>query len=988
MADLNAKIIPLRTETEGLAPTSAQLDVGEIATNITDRKIYTKDSDGNIVVMGAGADDLSVPDLADVDAASVQDEQVLAWNEATQTWVPKTLNSQLTDDPYWGITEALVTGDGLQDGTTVYPNLADGASTTATGSGATTALSKWGTSAIQTTSDLGPIVYSMGDKLGNVDWTVEGWFYYDAADWSSYTKILSINGYSSPFYTVRIENDNNSQSLAKLSISNNGSVIQNTSGVNALVANEWQHIAMVRHGNTFSMYFNGQRKLSMNSSVSIGSDTEENQIIFGYNCKGVNDFRFTRGLARYTEATVEIPTQALTAPQSVEDGSGLPGGDYEPNTESPDFFRWEFDGHSCAPAAGYAGWCSGGWDLVLSVTDADGLNREGALYALESGDPFRIVLADGTEIFNGLLSAAGNKESDRITLALDDDPDQEGSGVSSLVDEGDDIYIELTPTNAVPGGQIILPVVDGDILRFDGTNWRNVPRGVESVQGKAGNVRLTIQEMDDFELNESTVNAVRFPTFLTSGNPEDEGEWQMTTVGVAANSLSYSGAGGLDTEMGQLQVGDVVTIQWSDGSTTDYTIDQAQAHNSGVNGKYIRFTTDHTVPPAVLSGELIIFSSRFSNPIIAPLVEGELLKWDSTAERWVPGVPEMRIQEASDFELNSLVASSHRYTLMPDTDAAWPTVAAGQYAVASDGSWLRFNYEDADGNTVAFTASADIWTTTNLAGSWTTGDANTTQDTTPGVRYFFRSAGAAISADLGATTYLSLIDPAAPTYATLAEGDILQWADADQKFKPQNFSGLVGAVKLNDLQDVEALAPSNGQVLTYDEPNSEWIASTSTIDALADVDTTTASPATGQALTWDGSNWTPGMAVDDLGRITVTHSIPSLAQNASEDVDQSGVGTAGIILNLTTDVSCWVVAYVSKAARTADGSRLRTEDPESGSGVVAEFVTSGAETVIATPPPTYFNGEASPVDQIYLRVTNLGVTAPVTYDLTVSRTEP
>jgi len=128
----------------------------------------------------------------------------------------------------------------------------------------------------------------------------------------------------------------------------------------------------------------------------------------------------------------------------IGDGSGLPGGDYEPNTESPNFFRWEYDGYGCTPAAGYAGWCPGGWDLTLNVTDADGLNREGALYALESGDPFRIVLADGTEIFNGLLSGAGNKDSDRITLALDDDPDQEGLGVSSLVDDGDDIYIELT----------------------------------------------------------------------------------------------------------------------------------------------------------------------------------------------------------------------------------------------------------------------------------------------------------------------------------------------------------------------------------------------------------------------------------------------------------------------------------------------------------------------------------------------------------------
>lgn len=57
MTDLNAKIIPLHSEVEGRVPTDAQLDVGELSYNITDRKIYTKDAAGNIVVMGAGADE-------------------------------------------------------------------------------------------------------------------------------------------------------------------------------------------------------------------------------------------------------------------------------------------------------------------------------------------------------------------------------------------------------------------------------------------------------------------------------------------------------------------------------------------------------------------------------------------------------------------------------------------------------------------------------------------------------------------------------------------------------------------------------------------------------------------------------------------------------------------------------------------------------------------------------------------------------------------
>ena len=64
MTDLNAKIIPLQTETPGLAPTEVQCDVGEIAVNLTDRKIYSKRSDGTVVTLAGGS---KVQDAEDFD---------------------------------------------------------------------------------------------------------------------------------------------------------------------------------------------------------------------------------------------------------------------------------------------------------------------------------------------------------------------------------------------------------------------------------------------------------------------------------------------------------------------------------------------------------------------------------------------------------------------------------------------------------------------------------------------------------------------------------------------------------------------------------------------------------------------------------------------------------------------------------------------------------------------------------------------------------
>ena len=55
------KIIPKRSSVSGKVPATTDLDVGEIAVNLTDRKIYTKDSGGTVVSIGGGSGDVIGP---------------------------------------------------------------------------------------------------------------------------------------------------------------------------------------------------------------------------------------------------------------------------------------------------------------------------------------------------------------------------------------------------------------------------------------------------------------------------------------------------------------------------------------------------------------------------------------------------------------------------------------------------------------------------------------------------------------------------------------------------------------------------------------------------------------------------------------------------------------------------------------------------------------------------------------------------------------
>jgi hypothetical protein len=122
-------------------------------------------------------------------------------------------------------------------------------------------------------------------------------------------------------------------------------------------------------------------------------------------------------------------------------------------------------------------------------------------------------------------------------------------------------------------------------------------------------------------------------------------------------------------------------------------------------------------------------------------------------------------------------------------------------------------------------------------------------------------------------------------------------------------------------------------------------------------------------------------------RSTAAGTTSSLANTASADLNITGFkGYA--LLKIQTSVAAWVRLYTDAASRSSDSSRLETVDPTAGSGVIAEVITTGGQTILMSPGVIGFNNETSPTTTIPVRVTNKsGSTAAITVTLTLIKLE-
>ncbi len=92
------KIKPKRSSTASQAPTTSNLEAGEIAVNLADKKLYVRDTSNNILELTTR----NLNSLDNVSVASPSDGQVLKYNSTSSVWeaqedTAKTNLTSLTD---------------------------------------------------------------------------------------------------------------------------------------------------------------------------------------------------------------------------------------------------------------------------------------------------------------------------------------------------------------------------------------------------------------------------------------------------------------------------------------------------------------------------------------------------------------------------------------------------------------------------------------------------------------------------------------------------------------------------------------------------------------------------------------------------------------------------------------------------------------------------------------------------------------------------
>ena len=120
-------------------------------------------------------------------------------------------------------------------------------------------------------------------------------------------------------------------------------------------------------------------------------------------------------------------------------------------------------------------------------------------------------------------------------------------------------------------------------------------------------------------------------------------------------------------------------------------------------------------------------------------------------------------------------------------------------------------------------------------------------------------------------------------------------------------------------------------------------------------------------------------------RTSTSISTGSIANDATSNQTVS-IGPTYAILKIQTNFAAWVRVYTDTTSRTNDASRLITDDPTPDAGVLAEVISTGAETIKLSPAAIGWTDDAS--NTVPLAITNKsGASADVTVTLTTVQLE-
>ena len=122
-------------------------------------------------------------------------------------------------------------------------------------------------------------------------------------------------------------------------------------------------------------------------------------------------------------------------------------------------------------------------------------------------------------------------------------------------------------------------------------------------------------------------------------------------------------------------------------------------------------------------------------------------------------------------------------------------------------------------------------------------------------------------------------------------------------------------------------------------------------------------------------------------RQSFSQATSSIADGAVDNMQITAFKTFAL-LKVQTSAAAWVTLYKDSSSRSADSGRNETTDPLPGSGVLAEVITTGAQTVTLTPGVFGWNDDATPAALVYAKVVNKsGSTQAITVTITAIKLE-
>jgi len=160
-------------------------------------------------------------------------------------------------------------------------------------------------------------------QYGTSNFTAEAWI-YRAVAWTAQPVLFgqwsASTGGTTLSWVVTTSNDTNG--YARFLLSNTGAaVLTDSISTTAIPLNQWNHLALVRNGSTFTLYLNGISVVTYSSALalyaatnnlSIGANSLGTQTFIGY----ISNLRIVKGLALYSGTLVQVPQTPLSTIQS------------------------------------------------------------------------------------------------------------------------------------------------------------------------------------------------------------------------------------------------------------------------------------------------------------------------------------------------------------------------------------------------------------------------------------------------------------------------------------------------------------------------------------------------------------------------------------------------------------------------------------------------------------------------------------------------